>query len=231
MQYAWFVWSLFLLILWLIIYTSIFTDEGRREMRIVSSWGVLLGFAQFFFVPDYWTPQSLFGLSARFGLDIESFIFAFCIAGIASAIYEWFVKTGHDKFVDIKNPDQKHNILNIISTALLFLALVFLTKTNPIYAGSISLLIGAFTIGYERRDLIKKILVGGVLFSVFYFIILFALTTIYPDFLLSVLNISVLSAGGTIADIPWSQIFFPLSYGFFFAGIYEYVFKRMLVSK
>ncbi len=198
-------------------------------MRVVSSWGALLGFTQFFFVPAYWTPQSLFNLSARFGLDIESFIFAFCIAGIASVIYEWFVKTGHESYIGGKNPNQKYRLSAVIVTPLLFLALIFLTKTNPIYAASVSLLLGAFTIWCERRDLIKKILVGGFIFALFYFIILFILTTIYRDFLLTVLNISVLSTGGVIADIPWSQIIFPLSYGFFFAGVYEYTYKRKLL--
>ena len=229
MHYAWFIWSLFLLVLWLIIYTSIFTDEGRREMRVVSSWGVLLGFSQFLFVPLYWRPQSLFGLSARSGLDIESFIFAFCIAGIASVIYEWFFNVKHEMLFADK--DWGYTLTAIIPAPVLFLALILFTNTNPIYSASISLLVGAFTVGYERRDLIKKILVGGILFALFYIAILFVLTTIYRDFLLTALNLSILSAGGTVADIPWSQIIFPLSYGFFFAGIYEYVFRRRLVSK
>lgn len=199
-------------------------------MRVVSSWGAPLGFAEFFFVPAYWTPQSLFDFAVRFHLDIESFIVAFSIAGIASVIYEWFLKSAHGPLVVSKDSLGRYNFVPITLALVIFFVLLIVAEVSPIYAACIALLIGAIIIGYERRDLVKKILIGGILFSLFYLLILFVLTTIYPDFLLSALNISILSVSGTVADIPWSQVMFSLSYGFFFSGIYEYVFRRKLIG-
>jgi hypothetical protein len=41
-----------------------------------------MGLTEPFFVPEYWTPPSLFNLTEKTGFDIESLIFSFAIDGI-----------------------------------------------------------------------------------------------------------------------------------------------------
>ncbi len=73
MHYAWFVWSLLLLLVWLVIYTA--KRNLRREMLRVSLWTMPFGLTEPLFVPEYWNPPSLFDLAQRTGFDIESLIF------------------------------------------------------------------------------------------------------------------------------------------------------------
>ena len=46
MHYAWFVWSLLLLVPWGIIYVSLDSKEKKREMLMVSMWTTLFGFTE-----------------------------------------------------------------------------------------------------------------------------------------------------------------------------------------
>jgi len=64
-------------------------------MLIVSLWTSLLGLTEPLFVPEYWSPLSLFDLAQRTGFDIESLIFSFGIGGIAVVLYEYIFKTRH----------------------------------------------------------------------------------------------------------------------------------------
>ncbi len=48
---------------------------------------MLFGFSEPLFVPEYWSPPSLFKLAEKTGFDIESFIFSFAIGGIVVVLY------------------------------------------------------------------------------------------------------------------------------------------------
>ena len=83
MQYAWMILSLILLAVWGVVYLALRGREGgRKKMLVVSSFTALLGLTEPLFVPEYWSPPSLFDLALRFGFDIESLIFAFAVGGI-----------------------------------------------------------------------------------------------------------------------------------------------------
>ncbi|HSR63302.1 MAG TPA: hypothetical protein VLN56_07855, partial [Gammaproteobacteria bacterium] len=45
------------------------------------------GLTEPLFVPEYWSPPSLFNLALTTGFDIESLIFCFGIGGIAVVLY------------------------------------------------------------------------------------------------------------------------------------------------
>src|SRR5947208_16498439 len=51
-----------------------------------------LALTSFLFVPQYWTPPSLFDLDARFQVGIEDFLWAGAVGGIASVVGEIFLK-------------------------------------------------------------------------------------------------------------------------------------------
>src|SRR3989344_6114295 len=92
---AWLTSSLALLLIWIIIW--LVKARLRKEMLLVSIFTMALGFTEPLFVPKYWNPPSLFNLAANTGFDIESFIFAFSIGGIAAVLYEVFTKERHFK--------------------------------------------------------------------------------------------------------------------------------------
>lgn len=45
-QFAWLLWSVFLLVIWGVIYASIKNKKGRTKMVAVSSWTALLGLVE-----------------------------------------------------------------------------------------------------------------------------------------------------------------------------------------
>src|SRR3989344_896252 len=94
-QYIWFIWSLILLAIWLVVYISLRVRDKRREMLVVSAWTSLLGLTEPLFVPEYWNPPSLFDLARRAGFDIESLIFAFAAGGIVFVLYQLVFRKKH----------------------------------------------------------------------------------------------------------------------------------------
>src|SRR3989344_5997076 len=91
----WLVFSLIFWGIWLVIF--LFRKRLRKEMLLASLFTMLFGFTEPLFVPKYWSPPSLFNLATNTGFDIESFIFAFSIGGIAAVLYEVFTKERHVK--------------------------------------------------------------------------------------------------------------------------------------
>lgn len=73
--------------IWLVIYVSLSSNKEKKEMLVVSLGTSLLGLTEPLFVPEYWSPPSLFDLAMRTGFDIESLIFSFGIGGIAVMLY------------------------------------------------------------------------------------------------------------------------------------------------
>src|SRR3989344_3479519 len=90
----WLIFSLILFVIWIIIFIF---NKSRKEMLIVSALTMPFGLTEPFFVPEYWSPPSLFNLAANTGFDIESLIFSFAIGGIGSVLYETIFKSGHEK--------------------------------------------------------------------------------------------------------------------------------------
>ena len=72
----WLVFSLILLGIWLIVFLSIRIKTIKKEMLVVSLLTAPLGLTEPLFVPEYWSPPSLFDLAARTGFDIESLALA-----------------------------------------------------------------------------------------------------------------------------------------------------------
>src|SRR3989344_7082167 len=104
MQYAWLVWSLMLWAVWIVVYCSLRNADSRKEMLIVSLWTSLLGLTEPLFVPEYWSPPSLFDLALRTGFDLESLLFAFGVGGLAVVIYERVFPVRHEQM----GTEEKH---------------------------------------------------------------------------------------------------------------------------
>lgn len=215
-QHIWLSGSLGLLFYWLFTFFFLVGGkESKKEMFVASLWTSLLGLIQPILVPEYWSPPTLFNLAQRAGFNIESFIFAFSIGGIVLAIYRAIFKTKH-------SPVRRLHYLFLLLAPLTFLLLHFFTNINPIYSVSIAMLAGALGVIICRRDLVKKALVGGAIFSGLYFIFFSGFNWAYPGYISRVWNFSAIS-GILILGVPIEELFFALTLGMFWSSLYEHI--------
>ena len=96
-QYVYITACAILAVFWSLIFLA--RKDLRREMLWASLWGTPFGLIDYFLVPRYWNPESIFGLIKKYGVGPESFIFFFLMAGIVSVIYEfiWRKKTAKSR--------------------------------------------------------------------------------------------------------------------------------------
>jgi hypothetical protein len=228
-QYVWLSGSLGLLFIWLVIYLSLKRKESKKEMLIVSLWTSLLGLTEPLFVPSYWNPPSLFDLAQKTGFDIESIIFTFSVGGIAAVIYEVIFKIKHQP-VSLKERLKSIHRLHYFFLSLapvIFLSLWFFTKINPIYSASIAMFIGGIGAIICRRDLTKKILVGGIMFLGIYFMFFASFNWAFPGYLNQVWNFEEIS-GILILGVPLEELLFALTLGMLWSGLYEHLAWRAI---
>lgn len=229
MQYIWLIWSLILIVIWLIIYASLGSSGAKKEMLYVSLWTSLLGLTEPLFVPEYWSPPSLFDLAVRTGFDIESIIFSFGIGGIAVVLYERIWRNRHLS-MSVKEhnlPHHKFHIWTLLSAPVALVALLFLTDLNPLHSAIIAMLIGGFATWYCRPDLKKKMVLSAFLFLALYFVYFLTLIAMSSGYVERVWNLDAIS-GILIVGIPIEELLFALSFGFIWSSIYEHLTWRKL---
>jgi len=190
----------------------------------------LLGLTEPIFVPEYWSPPSLFDLARKTGFDIESIIFAFAIGGIVTVIYELLFHVQHK---DISKKEQscsrhKFHYLVLLSAPVIFIGLMIFVNINPIYSASIAMIIGSLLTMYCRPDLISKMLISALLFTGIYYLFFLTLIYIFPDFVDLVWNISDIS-GVVITGVPVEELMFAFTFGLLWSSIYEhYCWKKLI---
>lgn len=222
-QYAWFIWSIILLVIWGAVYFLLNTKDKKREMLIVSLWTSLAGLTEPLFVPEYWSPPSLFDLALRTGFDIESVLWAFGVGGIAVVIYERLFRTKHQQMPQSERHGSRHRfhffaIAGAPVTLILFLAL---TDLNPIHAVIIALTAGGLFAWYCRPDLKKKMLASAGIFLGIYFVYFRTLVALFPGYVERVWNLGAIS-GVLIFGVPLEELLFALSFGFLWSSLYEH---------
>lgn len=224
MQYIWLIWSLILIAIWLVIYTSISSSKEKKEMLLVSLWTSLLGLTEPLFVPEYWSPPSLFNLALRTGFDIESLVFAFAAGGIVFASYQLFFRKKHIWMPEISHYALKHRFhyIVILSVPVIIVGLLLGTNLNPIYDFIIAGLIGGLLSWYCRPDLGKKMLASAGFFLVLYYIYFLTLIAIAPGYVERVWNIKALS-GVLITGVPLEELLFAIMLGFYWSSVYEHL--------
>lgn len=224
MQYAWLIWSLILLAIWLIVYLSLKSRESKKEMLVVSFWTSLLGLTEPLFVPEYWSPPSLFDLALKTGFDIESFIFAFGIGGLAVVIYEkiFLLKHAEVSMEEKHKPRHKIHLLALLSAPIIFVLLLVFTELNPIYATFISLVGGGFFTWYCRPDLKKKMIASAFVFLTLYFVYFLTLIAMFPGYVQKVWNLNAIS-GIFVAGVPFEELMFAFGLGFLWSSVYEHI--------
>lgn len=223
MPYEYLIASSVSFLIWICMYS--WRKDLRRKMIFGSLIALPFGLTEFFFVPSYWHPHTLLGM--RF--DIESLIFMFSAGGIASCLYEVCL---HKHLKAIRILHTKQQILHhayylscIGVSAFVLSTLVFPGNEGPMFvrAWSTAGILMALTLIYIRRDLMKPMLFGGLLFLLFYILSLGALTNIlFPGWIAQTWDVTVF-AGYTFWGIPGEELLFGLSLGLLWSGLYEYI--------
>ncbi|OGE78018.1 MAG: hypothetical protein A2751_06040 [Candidatus Doudnabacteria bacterium RIFCSPHIGHO2_01_FULL_46_14] len=232
MQYAWLIWSLILLLIWAIIYFSLRSKESKKEMLVVSLWTSLLGLTEPLFVPEYWSPPSLFDLALRTGFDIESLLFAFGVGGLVVVLYERIFRIKHETIPLSSRHSARHHyhFWAITSTPVIFIVLLFATSLNPIYTSAIALVLGGFATWYCRPDLKKKMITSAFIFLGLYFFYFLTLIAIYPGYVENVWNLKAIS-GVLVAGVPLEELMFAFGVGFLWSSMYEHIKWRKIMLK
>lgn len=230
MNYAFGIWSLILLAIWLLVFKGIRLSSGRAQMLKCSLFTLPLGLTEPLFVPEYWSPPTLFNLARTTGFDIESLVFAFAVGGLAGSLYELLVPLTHSPLGEMqrRHPHHRWHMVVLTSPAVIFLVLYLLGSLNPIYDALAAMLIGGILTTWCRPDLLVKMLTGSLLFGLFYFLFFLTLTTAYPTYVGEVWNLGALS-GVLVLGIPIEEIGFGLVLGFLWSGAYEHLFWMQAV--
>lgn len=220
-QYVWLVWSLLILGLWTVIY--LLKKDSRKIMLPVSLGTMLFGLTEPLFVPEYWFPPSLFDLASKTGFDIESFIFSFAIGGIGSVLYNLVFPTETVPVDETEKMNVRHrlHLYILLLPYVIFPFLAVVTSLNHIYCGIIALVAGGLGALYCRPDLKGKILIGGLLFTVLYFVYFGSILIFFPDYVTSYWNLGALS-NILVLGIPMEELLFAFTFGMYWSGVYEH---------
>ena len=220
-HYVWLLWSLAFLLPWAAIY--LVNARHRKVIWRTSLVTALFGFTEPIFVPSYWNPPSLFELAQRTRFDLESLIFSFAIGGIGCAIYETLTKRDLVPVGTAEKRRARHRLHRWVLLAPIFLFVpLYFSPWNAIYPSLICLLIGAIASVICRPDLLRKTLLGGLLFSGVYAVFMLGLLWSAPGYIEQVWNLRALS-GILIAGIPLEEILFGIAFGMYWTGVYEHL--------
>jgi hypothetical protein len=196
----------------------------RREMR----WGTLLAapmaLTSLLFVPQYWTPESLFNLDARIHVGIEDFLWAAAVGGIACVVGEILL---HDRLRALRRSRHKRHYAPFVFIAVVFIVLEFWHSDRTMINCIISFALGAIVLGYLRRDLVPSMLVSAASFTVLYFVMFLCVLRLYPEFVTRFYNLPRL-LHIYIARVPIEELLFACTGGAIFSVAYEYAYGYRL---
>lgn len=200
-----------------------------KQYRTHIRWGTLIAapmaLTSLLFVPQYWTPASLFNLDQRIRVGIEDFLWAAAVGGIASVVGEVVVK---DKLAAIRSSRHKRHYAPFIFIAILF-GVLELWRNNTMDNTIISFAAGALVLAYLRRDLIPLMITSTISFSVLYFVLFLAVLALYPQFVTRFYNLPNL-LGIYVRKVPIEEILFAATGGAIWSVAYEYIHGYRLES-
>jgi len=216
-HYSYLVGVLIFWVTW--VACSIVGKTYRAEIR----WGTLiaapLALTSFLFVPQYWTPPSLFNLDQRIRVGIEDFLWAAAVGGIASVVGEIFLK---ERLAAIRQSRHKRHYAPFLLVVLVFFVLEFWHPGKTMNNTIISFAVGALVLGYVRRDLVPLMLTSALSFTVLYFVLFLCLLVLYPQFVQRYYNLRNL-LGIYVLGVPIEELLFAATGGAIWSVAYEYV--------
>ena len=225
-QYVWLTWSSAFLVPWLAAYAAF--PRQRYVMVWASLFTTPLGLTEPLFVPEYWSPPSLFDLARTTGFDVESLIFSFGIGGVAAVLYNLLVGQQLAPVRDAESRSSHHKLHNwALAVPFVSFPILYLFPWNPIYPAILSLLLGAGAAIWCRPDLAQKTWVGAVLFMAYYAVFLLGVEWTAPGYIDRVWNLGALS-GLRTAGIPIEELLFAAVFGAYWSGVYDHFTWRAL---
>jgi hypothetical protein len=213
--YAYLTGCLVLSAFWLAIFIK--RRDLRREMLWASLVGMPFGVVDYFLIPSYWHPATLFGLAQKYDISIESFLFIAVMSGIVAVIYEFLRK---EKLRKIGKGRQSHLWLLALIT-LAFLALATLFPTKAVYSLMLVGAAGAAITATLRPDLIKQMLGSAVIFSILYLGVFVLMTLLFRGLVESFYNLPN-TWGVLVFGVPLEEIGVSFCMGAFWSTLYEY---------
>ena len=219
-HFVWLVWSSAFLVPWIAVYYA--SPRLRNVMWRASAATAVFGLTEPIFVPAYWNPPSLFELARRTGFDIESMIFSFAIGGIGSVLYDTITRR-HLVPVTLAERTAPLHRLHLAALLIPIVAFVplFVLPWNPIYAVLTCLLAGAMASIACRPTLLRKTVIGAVLFLALYAAFMLGLRVLTPGYIAEVWNLHALR-GGLLIGIPVEELAFGFVFGAYWTGVYEH---------
>lgn len=219
-HYVWLAWSSAFLIPWIGLYALY--PRHRVLMLRTSVFMAFFGLTEPLFVSAYWNPPSLFELARRTGFDLESFVFAFALGGVGAVLYN--MVTGREMAPldehERKHPRHRMHRMALLTTFAAF-PLLYVLPWNVIYASIAAMLVGTIATLLCRPDLLRKTWAGGLLFLGFYTVFLLGLNWSAPGYIEAVWNLPALS-GILLCGLPLEELLFALSFGLYWAAVYEH---------
>jgi Lycopene cyclase len=180
------------------------------------------GLTEPLFVPEYWSPPSLFDLALRTGFDIESLIFCFAIGGIGAVLYNLVTR----QQLRPTSPDEKkhkRHRFHYWALAAPFIAFppLYFFPWNPIYPAIGAMVVGAIATVLCRPELGRKTWIGGFLFLAYYVVFLLGLEWTAPGYIERVWALDALS-GLSIFAMPLEELLFAFAFGAYWSGVYDH---------
>jgi hypothetical protein len=219
-QYVWLIWSLMFLIPWIALYIAY--PGHRKAMLWAGVFTTPFGLTEPIFVPEYWSPPSLFDLARTTGFDLESLLFCFGIGGTAAVLYNLIARSKAAPMPVSARTIARHRYhYASLATPFVLFPLIYFFPWNPIYPGIVAMAVGAFVTALCRPDLKFKIWIGGLVFTAYYLLFLWGLEWMAPGYIGRVWNLQALS-GIDILSAPLEELLFAFAFGAYWSGVYEH---------
>lgn len=208
-----------MLAVWTILFVR--RKDLRREMLVMSTLAAPLGLFDFWAVPLYWQPVTLFDLP----IGIEGILYSFCLGGITAVLYSE---------VACKTPQHIHKwhksvaLVMFTVTLVILLVLAIGRVANPAVILYAALLSGLGIALYFRKGLVRGTLIGALCFGLLYFIILKTWITLFPGavdwFLFQGLPRVY------VWGVPLWELLFGIIFAAYWGNVYELLFGYRLVK-
>lgn len=225
-QYVWLVWSSALLVPWLAVYAAF--PRQRKVMVWASLFTMPFGLTEPIFVPQYWSPPSLFDLARTTGFDIESLVFTFGIGGVCAVLYNLFTSRKLAPMADAERKSPRHKLHAwALATPFLLFPVLYPFSWNPIYPAIVAMCLGAAAAIWCRPDLARKTWIGAILFVTYYTLFLIGVEWTATGYIQRVWNVSALS-GLSFIGIPIEELLFAAAFGTYWSGVYDHFTWRRL---
>jgi len=194
-----------------------------KTYRPQAIWGTIVStpfaLTSVLFIPQYWTPPSLFDLDKKIHVGIEDFLWAAAVGGIGAVVGEIVLK---ERLSRARSQRRELHYAPFVVAAVVCGILEFWHPGKTIYNMSIAFALGAVVVFFRRRDLVPLMLIGSLNFTVLYLALFLILLALYPEFIDRYYNIPNLLKI-YVFKVPIEELMFASTGGAIWSIAYEYL--------